>query len=138
MYKLIQTVLPVILLVSLAGPLLAAGEGQADLDKATDIKLNANTISDLSEVIRLAESALQKGLDKANTEFAQKLLASTLVQRAQEAVKQVLTGVNSPTDFRQKRQFALADLEKARQTESQTTGSLPADRADERGAGRGT
>ena len=64
-------------------------------------------------MIRLSESALKKGLDKANTEFAQKLLASTLVQRAQEAVKQVLTGMNSPGEFRQKRRFALTDLEKA-------------------------
>jgi tetratricopeptide (TPR) repeat protein len=113
MCKLIRTVLPVILLASIAGSLRAASEGQADLDKATDSKLNADTISDLSEVIRLAESAMQKGLDKANTDFARKLLASTLVQRAQEAVKQVLTGANAPTDFRQKRKFALADLEKA-------------------------
>jgi tetratricopeptide (TPR) repeat protein len=113
MYHLIRTVFPLILLLCTAGSLRAAGEGQADLDKATDVKLGATTISDLSEVIRLSESALKKGLDKANTEFAQKLLASTLIQRAQEAVKQVLTGVNSPSDFRQKRQFALADLEKA-------------------------
>jgi len=113
MHKLIRAVLPAILLASIAGSLHATGEGQADLDKATDIKLNASTISDLGEVIRLADSALQKGLDKANTDFAQKLLASTLVQRAQEAVKQVLTGMNSPSDFRQKRRFALADLEKA-------------------------
>jgi tetratricopeptide (TPR) repeat protein len=113
MYHLIRTVFPLILLLCIAGSLRAAGEGQADLDKATDVKLGATTISDLSEVIRLSESALKKGLDKANTEFAQKLLASTLIQRAQEAVKQVLTGMNSPSDFRQKRQFALADLEKA-------------------------
>ena len=91
----------------------AAGEGQGDLDKATDIKLNATTISDLSEVIRLSKSTLKKGLNKANTEFAEKLLSSTLVQRAQEATKQVLTGANSPAELREKRRFALADLEKA-------------------------
>jgi tetratricopeptide (TPR) repeat protein len=108
-----RTIFPLILLACVTGSLRAAGEGQADLDKATDTKLSATTISDLSEVIRLSESALKKGLDKANTEFAQKLLASTLVQRAQEAIKQVLTGVNSPTDLREKRRFALADLEKA-------------------------
>ncbi len=97
----------------LAGSLCAAGEGQADLDKATDIKLSATTISDLERGDPAERKCAQKGLDKANTEFAQKLLASTLVQRAQEAVKQVLTGMNSPSDFRQKRRFALADLEKA-------------------------
>ncbi len=113
MLKLFRFLLPAILWISVGGVLWAAGEGQADLDKASDIKLSATTISDLSEVIRLAESALQKGLDQPNTEFAKKLLASTLVQRAQEAVKQVLSGMNSPSDFRQKRQFALSDLEKA-------------------------
>ena len=66
-----------------AGGVWAAGKGQEDLDKATDVKLNAVTISDLSEVIRLSESALKKGLDKGNVEFANQLLASTLVQRAQ-------------------------------------------------------
>ena len=113
MLKICRFLLPAILWMSAGGVLWAAGEGQPDLDKASDIKLSATTISDLSEVIRLAESALQKGLDQSNTEFAKKLLASTLLQRAHEAVKQVLSGANSPSDFRQKRQFALSDLEKA-------------------------
>ena len=40
-----------------AGVAFAADNGQDDLDKATEAKLAANTISDLSEVVRLTESA---------------------------------------------------------------------------------
>lgn len=96
-----------------AGQARAANEGQADLDKATDTKLNATTISDLGEVIRLTEDALRKGLDPVNTDFANMLLASTLLQRAQETVKQILAGLSSVDDLRQRRDSALADAEKA-------------------------
>ena len=113
MLKRIRSLLPAILLTLAAGPLFAAGDGQADLDKATDVKLNATTINDLGEVVQLTESALEKGLDKDNTAFAQKLLASTLIQRAQETVKQILAGARSGDAFLQKRQSALSDLEKA-------------------------
>ena len=65
----------------LGGQALAANDGQEDLDKATEAKLNVKSPSDLLEVIRLCESALSKGLDKDNTEFAKKLLALTLLQR---------------------------------------------------------
>ena len=106
-------ILPVCLLALAAGPVWAASEGQEDLDKAADIKLNAATISDLSEVIRLSESALKKGLDKANIDFANKLLASTLLQRARETTKHLQADVGSPDNFRQKRDFAMSDLEKA-------------------------
>ena len=98
---------------SAAGPVWAANEGQEDLDKAADVKLNAVTISDLSEVIRLSESALKKGLDKANVDFANKLLASTLLQRARETTKHLQADVGSADSFRQKREFAVSDLEKA-------------------------
>ena len=114
MFKTIRFLVSALLLLSaFVGVAVASGEGQEDLDKATDTKLNASTISDLSEVVRLTESALKKGLDEANTDFANKLLASTLLQRGQETVKQILTIVSSPADFREKRRFALSDLEKA-------------------------
>lgn len=91
----------------------AANEGQEDLDKATEAKLSATTLTDLGEVIRLTESAIQKGLDEHNTEFANKLLASTLVQRATAVTATIFK--SSPPDQRwpQFRQFALSDLEKA-------------------------
>ena len=80
-------ILSVCWLAITGGTVWAAGKGQEDLDKATDVKLNAVTISDLGEVIRLSESALKKGLDPGNIDFANKLLASTLLQRARETAK---------------------------------------------------
>ena len=76
--------MPAVLLTAVlaAGPVFAAGKGQEDFDKATELKLSASTISDLGEVIRLTESALEKGLDEATAAFAKKVLASTLIQRA--------------------------------------------------------
>ncbi|MEN6406546.1 MAG: tetratricopeptide repeat protein [Thermoguttaceae bacterium] len=108
----ISSMLSMVALMSVVAVVQAADLGQGDLDKALEAKLNADTISDLSEVIRLADSAIQKGLSPGNTEFAQKLLASTLLQRAQEVAKHLLAGAGSPSDFRRNRQFAVADLER--------------------------
>ncbi|MEN6406502.1 MAG: tetratricopeptide repeat protein [Thermoguttaceae bacterium] len=108
----ISSLLSVFVLLSAVVAAEAADPGQPDLDKAMETKLNATTISDLSEAIRLADSALQKGLDAGNKDFAEKLLASTLLQRAQETVKRLLGGAGSPSEFRRNRQFALADLER--------------------------
>ena len=71
----------------------AENEGQADLDKATQEKLGAQTPSDLTEVIQLCESALKKGLDKGNTSFANDLMASALVQRGSLAASKVYRSI---------------------------------------------
>jgi tetratricopeptide (TPR) repeat protein len=113
MAKLIRAFLPAVLCVLAAGPVRAQSEGQDDLDKATEAKLNADSLKDLSEVVRLTESALKKGLDEANTDFANKLLSSTLVQRAAEMTNRVFDKLASDDDFRQRRRAILADLEKA-------------------------
>src|SRR5262245_36615580 len=60
----------------------ADNEGQADLDMATELQLTAETLGELERVIKLAESALEKGLDKGQAEFAKKLLGATLYQHA--------------------------------------------------------
>ena len=83
MLKPVRFFLPAALLaVSFAAcqSFAAEGAGQADLDKASEARLTAS--ADLNEVIRLLESALNKGLDATNTEFANRLLTSTLIQRA--------------------------------------------------------
>ena len=59
----------------------ADDEGQEDLDQATEAKLSATSSDELGKVIDLAESALKKGLDERNTEFAEKLLGSAYAQR---------------------------------------------------------
>ncbi len=91
----------------------AANEGQDDLDKATQAKINAKTLSDLSEVIRLCESALAKGLDDENTQFAKELLASTLSQRGIDYSKMIFDSLPPDPRWPQYRRVALEDLEKA-------------------------
>lgn len=91
---------------------LAANEGQEDLDKATVAKLNADSLSDLAEVIRLIESALHKGLDEANTRFANQLLASTRIQRGTVIAQAILNTIPPDPNWREFRRVALDDLEK--------------------------
>ena len=98
MRRLFACVMSVILLTALASMALAANEGQEDLDKATEAKLGANSLSDLDEVIRLTESALKKGLDEGNTQFANGLLSSTLAQRG--TVRAALTARTAATSPR--------------------------------------
>lgn len=90
----------------------ADNEGQADLDKAMELKVNVKTLTDLGEVIRLCESALKKGLDKDNTAFANKLLVATLIDRGTEITKVI---VKDPSDssWVKYRRLALDDLERA-------------------------
>lgn len=100
--------------VGLGGGLArAANEGQDDLDKATQAKINAKTLSDLSEVIRLCESALAKGLDEENARFAKELLASTLSQRGIDYSKMIFDSLPPDPRWPQYRRVALEDLEKA-------------------------
>lgn len=65
-----------------AGIAWAENEGQADLDKAADLQLKVESMTDLEKVIDLAESAISKGLDDDNKKFATQLLSSTLYERA--------------------------------------------------------
>ncbi|MCU0978915.1 MAG: tetratricopeptide repeat protein [Pirellulaceae bacterium] len=62
----------------------AANEGQADLDKATELQVTAQSMSDLGKVAELCESALKKGLEEDNQAFAKQLLSSTLYQFAEQ------------------------------------------------------
>lgn len=100
-----------------AAPVFAAeGEGREDLDKATEAKVAASSsgsINDLSEAIRLAESAMKKGLDATGTEFAKRLLGSAYLQRGQEIIKQLSRSASSVDDARRQCQLAVSDLEKA-------------------------
>ena len=45
-----------------AAAVRAADKGQEDLDKATELKLSATTVTDWGEVIRLTETRSKKGL----------------------------------------------------------------------------
>ena len=100
-------------LVSAGRVSAADNEGQADLDRATEVKLSAESVDDLNLVINLAQGALNRGLDAANTDFAKKLLASSLIQRASAYSKAIFE--QNPPDVRwnQLRKVALIDLERA-------------------------
>jgi tetratricopeptide (TPR) repeat protein len=103
----------------LPGTAKAENEGQADLDKATEQKLGAQTDTDLTEVVKLCESALKKGLDKSNTLFANNLMASSYALRGSQAASKtyravLAAGTQAATDgtWRAYRREALADLVK--------------------------
>jgi len=91
----------------------ADGAGQEDLDRATELQLNKpKTIDELSAVIRLVESALEKGLDQGHADFARSLLAATLVQRGSTFAGMLIASPLQGPDFADRRKAALADLER--------------------------
>lgn len=91
--------------------------GQAKLDEAIDLKISAESVSQLGEVIRLAKEAIDEGLDADNKPFAEQLLASCLIQRGGAFAEAVLRGsprqIQSPQQYRQLRAMAMTDLEQA-------------------------
>ena len=91
----------------------AETEGQADLDAATEKKLEAKTLGDLGEVISLCEKALEKGLDEGGKAFANQLLGSTLMQRGVLLTNPIFEQQPPAPQWPQLRTLALADLEKA-------------------------
>ena len=90
-------------------------KGQADLDKATDLQLKAETLAELKEVADLCESAIKKGLGAENKKFAVRLLTSSLYQRANRYQGQIFgrnrnrRGV-TPEQLNDLRTAALKDL----------------------------
>lgn len=93
--------------------------GQEDLDRAVELKLSARTFSDLGEVIRLCEQALQKGLKPEDKEFAQHLLAATRIQRGLMIGQALMGGLAIDRNWPAFRTLALEDLEKGLAQEPQ-------------------
>jgi len=89
----------------------AENEGQDDLDQATEKKLSAESLDDLAQVADLCQSALKKGLDASNTQFANNLLTGTLMERANVMTRNIVE--HKPEGWPQLRLLAVADLEKA-------------------------
>lgn len=87
-------------------------DGQADLDAAFELKINASEPRDLDKIVALCKSAIEKGLDESNREQAVELMASTLVQHAEQYLPKILA---EPRDRRWRiyRTEALSRLEKA-------------------------
>ena len=108
-----------LLIIALCGARARAeNEGQTYLDKATEAKLGAESLADLGEVIDLCEQALKAGLDDANKEFASKLLAGTLFQRAEVVCAEIFERPTPSRSWPQLRKSALMDLERSLKTDA--------------------
>ncbi len=99
-------------------PQAAEGEsntnaGREDLDKATEAKISATTITDLADVISLCESAIEKGLDEENLRFANHLLASSLAERGKTIASRIIAGPSPSTEWPRFRDAAVKDLERS-------------------------
>lgn len=92
----------------------ADNPGQAELDMATDLQISAETLGELEKVIKLAETAIDKGLDKAQTEFAKKLLGATLFQHADRTAKSIFEAARPSRNWATIREASLKDLVKAK------------------------
>jgi tetratricopeptide (TPR) repeat protein len=115
MRRLLATVVTVATLCLLPKFALADNPGQADLDAASDLQVTAETLGDLEKVIKLAESALEKGLDKDQQAFAKQLLAASLYQHANRSAESIFTRRRRDGGGLQTiRQQSLKDLEKAK------------------------
>jgi tetratricopeptide (TPR) repeat protein len=113
----------VLMLAFVAAPAFAENDGQEDLDKATQLKVTAETLDDLAEVIDRLETALEKGLDKSNEEFAEQLLVASLVQRGSLFTSALMSlSPDDPTSavrIPQFRTWALNDLQRAVELDNQ-------------------
>jgi len=70
-----------------------AGEaGQGDLDEAMVMRIDAETPKQLESVVTLLESALAKGLSAESRTFANKMIASIQLERAQAIAAQLMQG----------------------------------------------
>ncbi len=98
--------------LALAVRIAAAEDGQADLDKATDLKLKAATLQELGEVATLCEQAIKKGLNPDDEAFAKKLLTGALYQRAQPQCQLLLQTPQLSPALQERRKSTLADLRK--------------------------
>lgn len=84
------------------------------LDQATEAKLRANTILDLSQVIVLCQRAKRAGLTGENLKYCNQLLASSQLQRGLFFAQPLVGRPDArPNDWETIRQNALGDLEEA-------------------------
>ncbi len=86
-------------------------DGEAELEKAIELKAKAKTTRDLDEVVSVCESAIAKGLDETSKKLAEAMLKSTLLDHAKQLCQRIFDG---PRDSRWRflRREALSRLEK--------------------------
>lgn len=90
---------------------------RSKLDRALEMKLSAEKLSDLNEVVDLLDTALDEGLDAESSEFAEQVLVATLMQRAAArsaaVVGQQKTNPRQDIRWVMNRSEALLDLQRA-------------------------
>ena len=64
-------------------------DGEDDFNEACRLRLNVDSIETLKEIIALAKSGLEKGLDEADAEAAKKLIAFSYMQKTQEGIRTI-------------------------------------------------
>jgi tetratricopeptide (TPR) repeat protein len=87
--------------------------GQEDLDEAVSLKLEIEDLGDLTRVIKLCDRAIEKGLNAENRDFANRLLASALLQRGQILAGAIFAPGQLNPRWQQMRAAALEDLHRA-------------------------
>ncbi len=85
--------------------------GQADLDEAMVLRIDADSPDKLEEVAAMIESALTKGLSDESKSFAKKMLASIQLERGQSIAAELMQG--GGRRLRQMRIKALESLRSA-------------------------
>ena len=87
--------------------------GLETLNQAIEIKMSAETLRDLNNVIRLCEKAIEDGLSSDNLDFCHQLLSATLIQRGVMIADLVLEIRPLPPSWKEYRNLAIADFESA-------------------------
>jgi tetratricopeptide (TPR) repeat protein len=93
----------------------AEGEGQADFDEALRVKVTAEDMRDLNKVVELLESAIEKGLDVENNDFAEEMLVESLMQRAAQlaaVIQSAPVARLDDGDLQKVRALAVSDLQR--------------------------
>jgi tetratricopeptide (TPR) repeat protein len=111
--QLLTTFLALLLSSASTGLFAAESAGQADLDKAFEARLTAQSLDALEKIVDLCRSAIKKGLDDENRKFAEQLLASSLFQRGEVLARGVLEATRPDPQLPQIRVEALSDLQEA-------------------------
>ena len=111
----IQSSYILLLMFVVLGGANAVGQekGKADLDKAFEAKLESKSTKDLDEVVKLCESAIEKGLDKEDLIEAKQLASSTLLEHANQLGRRIFSQQGKDSRWRIYRSQALKRLRDA-------------------------
>lgn len=109
----LRVILTSIALLSSVSFALAQSPGQAELDQATDLKLDADSIEKLGKVIELCKQAIDKGLNEGDKELAKQLISSSAFEQAERITQRLAQGRLTPRTLARQRDEAMAALDLA-------------------------